>query len=68
MERIDDDVEIWQLSLVTFPGRWFTYHSSYSKVRTDALFLSVLLDIVEGIYTRGDQVTCLVVVQFLYVS
>lgn len=42
-----------------------THHSSDCKIRTDTLFLAILLYIIQSINTWGYKISGLVVVQFL---
>lgn len=65
MERVDDDVKKRHLlSVGALDGP--AHHSTDCEVRTDALLLAVLFDIVDGIHSRGDEVSRLVVVELLH--
>jgi hypothetical protein len=70
VEREDDNVEVWQLSvglafLTRQVAEFETHHASNSEVGADPLLLSIPLDVVKCVYTSRDQVARFVVVQFL---
>ena len=69
MERVDDDVEVWKLFVSERSAlETATDHSTNREVWAHALFLTVFLDVVQRVHPRRNQVSRLVIVEFLFVS